>query len=184
MMYEQFKIRAEGVGSEVYRFQTKAEALDFIIPFLQKEGVTDAPHGYALWAEGPFLNGIDRTPLHNAVPGLKFKVSRQLAADCLVGISEVGYALTDTGSLVTDQTAVEQRLVSTLAVIHIALIGTDKILNGKMDVFKIINPGNSKYIAFITGPSRTADIERVLTIGVHGPKRLVIIFVDDMGGAN
>jgi L-lactate dehydrogenase complex protein LldG len=34
----------------------------------------------------------------------------------------------------------------------------------------------------ITGPSRTADIERVLTIGVHGPERLVIVFVDELGG--
>ena len=34
----------------------------------------------------------------------------------------------------------------------------------------------------ITGPSRTADIERVLTIGVHGPERLIIVFVDELGG--
>ena len=183
-MYDQFKMRAEGVGSEVYRFKTKTEALDFIIPFLQKEGVSDAPHAYALWADGPFLSGIDRTPLQDKVPGLKFEVTRQLAADSLVGISEVGYALTDTGSLVTDQTAIQQRLVSTLSSIHIAIIGTDRILDGKPAVFQKINPSNSKYIAFITGPSRTADIERVLTIGVHGPKRLVIIFVDELGGTN
>jgi len=183
-MYEQFKMRAEGVGSEVYRFKTKTEALDFIVPFLQKEGVSNTTGGYALWADGPFLNGVDKTPLLEKVPGLKFEVSRQLAADSLVGISEVGYALTDTGSLVTDQSAVDQRLVSTLSVIHIAIIGSDRILDGKPAVFKKINPSNSKYIAFITGPSRTADIERVLTIGVHGPKRLVIIFVDELGGAN
>ncbi len=33
------------------------------------------------------------------------------------------------------------------------------------------------YVAYITGPSRTADIERVLTIGVHGPKELYILMV-------
>ena len=183
-MYDQFKMRAEGVGAEVHRFHTKTEALEFIVPFLQNAGVADAPHAYALWAEGPFLNGIDRNPLQRQVPGLKFEVDRQLAADCLVGISEADYALTDTGSLVTDQTAIEQRLVSTLSAIHIAILGTDRFLDGKTAVFKKINPANSKYIAFITGPSRTADIERVLTIGVHGPKRLVIIFVDDLGGTN
>jgi L-lactate dehydrogenase complex protein LldG len=183
-MYDQFKMRAEGVGAEVHRFKTKTDALDFIVPFLQKEGVADAPHAYGLWAEGPFLDGIDRTPLLDKVPGLKFEVTRQLAADSLIGISEVGYALKDTGSLVTDQSAVDQRLVSTLSVIHIAIIGSDKILDDKTAVFKKINPGNSKYIGFITGPSRTADIERVLTIGVHGPKRLVIIFVDELGGVN
>ena len=35
------------------------------------------------------------------------------------------------------------------------------------------------YIAFITGASRTADIERVLTIGVHGPKAMRVIIVED-----
>ncbi|NVN91710.1 MAG: lactate utilization protein [Desulfuromonadales bacterium] len=183
-MYDLFKAKAEGVGAEVHRFRSKNDALDFVVTFLNREGVADAPKAYALWAEGPFLNGVDRVLLQGKAPGLKFEVSRELAADSLVGISEVGYALTDTGSLVTDQTAIEQRLVSTLSTIHIALIGTDRILDGKPAVFKKINPANSRYIAFITGPSRTADIERVLTIGVHGPKRLVIVFVDELEGAH
>jgi L-lactate dehydrogenase complex protein LldG len=179
-MYELFKSRAEGVGAEVHRFGTKTGALDFIVTFLRQAGVADVPKAYALWAEGPFLNGVDKTSLQGKAPGIKFEITRELAADSLVGISEVGYALTDTGSLVADQTAVDQRLVSTLSTIHIALIGTDRILDGKTAVFKKINPTNSRYIAFITGPSRTADIERVLTIGVHGPKRLVIVFVDEL----
>jgi L-lactate dehydrogenase complex protein LldG len=183
-MFEQFKIKAEDVGAEVHRFETKGAALDFILSFLRTESVADAPHAYALWAEGPFLNGIDRKSLQDKVPGLKFEVTRRLAAESLVGISEAGYALADTGSLVTDQTAVEQRLVSTLSSIHIAIIGSNRILDGKAAVFGKINPANSRYIAFITGPSRTADIERVLTIGVHGPKRLVIVFVDEEGEAS
>jgi L-lactate dehydrogenase complex protein LldG len=182
-MFEKFKTRAEAVGSEVYRFKTKTEALDFLLPFLKKEGVADAPKSYALWAEGPSLGTIDHKSLESSIPGLKFEITRQLAADSLVGISEMAYALTDTGSLVADQAAIEQRLVSTLPVIHIAIVGTDRILDGKAAVFQKLNPSNSRYIAFITGPSRTADIERVLTIGVHGPKRLVIIFIDEMGGS-
>lgn len=181
-MYEQFKTKAEGVGAEVYRFRTKKEALGFILPFLQKEAVADAPQAYAVWADGPFLNGTDKTGLTQQIPGLRFDVSRESAANARIGISEAGWALTDTGSLVSDQSAVEQRLVSTLATIHIALIATDRILPDKAAVFKKINPQTSRYIAFITGPSRTADIERVLTIGVHGPKRLVIVFVDEMEG--
>lgn len=183
-MYEQFKARAEGVGAEVYRFTTRDEALDFVLHFIRKEGIQDAPRSYAVWADGPFLNGIDREQLSGKTPGLKFDVSRETAADARIGISEAGFAVTDTGSLVSDQTDVAQRLVSTLPTIHIALIGTDCILPDKAAVFARINPATSRYIAFITGPSRTADIERVLTIGVHGPKRLVIVFVDEMAGVS
>lgn len=183
-MFDQFKTRAEAVGAEVYRFKAKNEALDFILQFLQKEGVKDAKDAYAVWQDGSFLAGIDKNELASKVPGLTFDVTRQLTADAKVGINQVDWALTDTGSLVADQTDIGARLVSTLPAIHVALIGSDKILDGKPAVFTKINPKNSKYIAFITGPSRTADIERVLTIGVHGPKRLVIIFVDELGGAN
>jgi len=182
-MYEQFKVRAEGVGAEVQRFRTREESLDFITTFLQQEGTADAPQSYAVWARGPFLAGIDTALLGEKIPGLSFDVSRQRAADAKIGISEMGWALTDTGSLVADQSAVEQRLASTLPAIHVAIIGTDRILPDKAAVFTRISPATSRYIAFITGPSRTADIERVLTIGVHGPKRLVIVFIDEMEGA-
>lgn len=181
-MYEQFKIRAEGVGAELHRFRTRGEAVDFICAFLRREGTADAPQSSAVWARGPFLSGIDIDRLAREIPGLGFDVSRQSAADSLVGITEADWAVADTGSLVADQSAVEQRLASTLPAIHIALIGTDRILPDKAEVFARINPAMSRYIAFITGPSRTADIERVLTIGVHGPKRLVIVFIDEMGG--
>ena len=183
-MFDQFKVRAEAVGAEVHRFDTKNAALDFILPFLQGLDVADQIGSFALWADGPFQEGMDKAALAAKVPGLKFEVSRQLAADSKVGISELGWALADTGSLVSDQTDINQRLVSTLPEIHIAIIGTDRILDNKPSVFTKINPQNSRYIAFITGPSRTADIERVLTIGVHGPKRLVIVFVDEPGGGN
>lgn len=179
-MYEQFKVRAEGVGAEVHRFGSRWEALDFVLAFLQQE--TGATQSSAVWAGGPFLSGIDAAQLSEKIPGLSFDVSRQAAADAKIGISEMDWASADTGSLVADQTAVEQRLASTLPAIHVAVIGTERILADKAAVFARINPGTSRYIAFITGPSRTADIERVLTIGVHGPKRLVIVCVDAVGG--
>jgi L-lactate dehydrogenase complex protein LldG len=176
-MYEQFKLRAEGVGAEVHRFGTSKEALAFVVTFLEQEGQP------AVWAPGPLLGSLDPAQLVR-VTGLSFAVSREAAATAHVGISEADWAAADTGSLVADQSAVEQRLAATLPAIHVALIGTDRILADKTAVFTRINPGTSRYIAFITGPSRTADIERVLTIGVHGPKRLVIVCIDEHAGGN
>lgn len=180
-MYELFKAKAAAVGAEVFRFEKKGDALDFLLPFLEREGLADAEGSYAVWADSPFLEGFDRTALEQ-VPGLKFGVSRSVASRSRFGISEAQWAVADTGSLVFDQSAPEQRLVSSLPDIHIAFIATGNVVASKAPLFAKINPSTSRYIAFITGPSRTADIERVLTIGVHGPQRLIIIFVDELGG--
>ncbi|MBI5484488.1 MAG: lactate utilization protein [Deltaproteobacteria bacterium] len=179
-MYQQFKARAEEVSAEVYRFNTNNAALDFLIQFLQKEGVANVSQAFALWADCPFLNEIDRQPLE-CIAGLKFEVTRELAADARFGISQVEWALADTGTLAQDSSSVEQRLVSSLPTIHIALVPTGGILPDMPTLLSRLHPDQSGYIAMITGPSRTADIERVLTIGVHGPERLVIVFVDELG---
>jgi len=180
-MYEQFKAKAEGVGAEVHRCEDREAALAFILPFLREEGVADRPHSCAVWADSPFLRGIDPRPLADA--GLRFELDRETAADARIGITQAEWALADTGTLVQDQTSVEQRLASSLTDIHIALVPTGNILPDKTALLTRINPTTSRYIAFITGPSRTADIERVLTIGVHGPERLIIVCVDDLEGA-
>ncbi|NVN99116.1 MAG: lactate utilization protein [Geobacteraceae bacterium] len=174
-MYEQFRLRAEGVGAEVQRLATMAAAGEFVREFMQREG------GSAVCASAGLQVELAK-PGAAAIPGLSFDVTREASANAHIGITGMEWALADTGSLVADQKAVEQRLASTLPSIHIALIGSEKILPGKIDLFTRIDPRASRYIAFITGPSRTADIERVLTIGVHGPKRLIILFVDEMAG--
>ena len=85
-----------------------------------------------------------------------------------------------TGTLVVDAAPVEQRLVSTLPPIHVALVGSSRLRADLPTVLRQLHPSQTGYISLITGPSRTADIERVLTIGVHGPERLVIVFVDEV----
>lgn len=180
-MYEQFKARAEGVSAEVYRFAAKDEALAWMIAFLQREGLADTPQGTALWADSSFLNGMDREAL-KGVAGLSFEVTREAAANARFGISQMKWALADTGTVAQNSTAIEQRLVSSLPAIHIALVPTGGILPDMPALLARVHPRECAYLAMITGPSRTADIERVLTIGVHGPERLVIVFVDEPGG--
>jgi L-lactate dehydrogenase complex protein LldG len=180
-MYQLFKAKAEGVGAEVVRFVTNADALDYVVRFLQNEGLTDAPQSFALWADCPFLDQVGRGRLQ-ALSGLKFEVTRELAAEAKFGISQMEWALANTGTLVQDSSRVEQRLVSSLSTIHIAIVPTSGLLPDLPTLLTTVDPASMSYIALITGASRTADIERVLTIGVHGPERLVIVFVDELGG--
>jgi L-lactate dehydrogenase complex protein LldG len=177
-MFDQFKARAEAVSAEVHRFATKAESLRFVVDFLNAEDVADEPASYALWHRGAFFNELDVQ-----APGLRFEVTREFAAAAKVGISEVDWAVAQTGTLLVDATPIEQRLVSSLPLIHIALAATDRMVPDMRSGFAKFDLKQCAFLSAITGPSRTADIERVLTIGVHGPKRLVVVFVDELGKA-
>lgn len=182
-MYERFKGMAEAVGAEVHRFAKKADLCRFVISFLQAEGIADNAENLALWADNTFIDKSEKEQLES-VSGLKFNITRELASSARFGISQINWAVSDTGTLVQNSSDIEQRLVSSLSSIHIAIVPTDNILPDMPTLLSKIHPAEAGYIAMITGPSRTADIERVLTIGVHGPKRLIILFCDELERRN
>jgi L-lactate utilization protein LutC len=96
----------------------------------------------------------------------------------LVGITTADYVLSDTGSLVM---MTEPRLVSLLPPVHIAIVPADRLLTG-LDEFYTLHPlpaAMSSSTVFITGPSRTGDIELVLVRGVHGPRELHVAIIGD-----
>jgi L-lactate dehydrogenase complex protein LldG len=180
-LFETYKARAEAVSAEVHRFVRRADALTFILAFLREQTAAGVHPSRTVWVGGNFLAGVDRSHLLEQTPGLTFDVTRDAAEAANVGICEVEGAISETGTLVTDASSVERRLASTLPQIHVAIAATDSIQADMASAFARVHPHQCAYISLITGPSRTADIERVLTIGVHGPSRLVIIFVDELG---
>jgi L-lactate dehydrogenase complex protein LldG len=183
-MFDTFRARAEAVSAEVHRVGGRAETLLFVEELLRREGVADTPGARAVWAAGPLVTRANAAGLASRVPGLTFDVTREAAAASRVGVSEMEWGLADTGTVVQDATDPALRLVSTLPEIHVALLPASRILPGLADVLPRLDPGRVPYIAFVTGPSRTADIERVLTIGVHGPSRLVVVVHDGDGAGS
>jgi L-lactate dehydrogenase complex protein LldG len=179
-MFEIFKSRAEAVAAEVHRVGTKKEAIETILNVFVCEGVSDTPGQYASWAGCEFLNDADRDYILARTSSCKFDVSTSYAAQSRVGVSQMDWGIADTGTLVQNASAVDKRLASTLPLVHVALIAHDRIVPDLGTLLSRVTPQNAAYISLITGPSRTADIERVLTIGVHGPERLVILVVDDL----
>lgn len=93
-------------------------------------------------------------------------------ASCDLGITGVDAALPETGTLVLRGTPEQPRAVSLLPRVHLALLRPAALRADLDAVFAEVKHDN--YAVFITGPSRTADIELTLTIGVHGPKALYV----------
>jgi len=114
------------------------------------------------------------------------KQLRQVFIDADMGISGANIAIAETGSLVIVSNEGNARLVTTLPPIHVAIVGYEKLVRSMDDANAILKvlarsgtgQKQTAYVSFITGPSRTADIEKTLALGVHGPQELHIIFVD------
>jgi L-lactate dehydrogenase complex protein LldG len=98
-----------------------------------------------------------------------------------VGLTGALAGLADTGSIVVQSGPQRARAASLLPEIHIALLPVER-LYPTMAAFFVAHSAldltaNSSNLAFITGPSRTADIEMIITRGVHGPKRLCVVLL-------
>ena len=114
------------------------------------------------------LNGLNITIIPSDAP------SRALA-ECDLGITGADAALPETGTLVLRSSHEHPQLVSLLPRVHLALLRPSALRADLQNVFAEIKSG--KRAVLITGPSRTTDIEKVLTIGVHGPKALNVWIV-------
>lgn len=138
-----------------------------------------------------------------AAPGLGGEDRRELAALCeqrgisLVwenlrghlgrihtGFTVAQWGIAETGTVVLDSTSEDVRIASMLSETHIAVVPRSAVKPGAVDLAGELQemmkrPGS--YVAFISGASRTADIERVLTIGVHGPQEFHILISGENG---
>ncbi len=93
-----------------------------------------------------------------------------------VGVSTAQAAIAETGTLVLDSACERHRLVSLVPPVHIAIINASAIVDTLGEALAMLQKKEiSPAITFITGPSRTADIELTLAIGVHGPRELYVI---------
>jgi L-lactate dehydrogenase complex protein LldG len=96
-----------------------------------------------------------------------FTVHRE--GDPSEGFSTALYALADTGSVVLAASPGEPRARSLLPFTHWTVVERDRILPGLDELFGRLGTDLPSALAIITGPSRSADIEQRLAVGVHGP---------------
>jgi L-lactate dehydrogenase complex protein LldG len=107
---------------------------------------------------------------------------REHAAVLHTALTLADWGIAATGSLVLDSGSEDLRLATMLAETHVAVLPVSRLRPEAFsleDEMKRCMASPPNYLAFITGASRTADIERVLTIGVHGPQELHVLLLKD-----
>lgn len=102
--------------------------------------------------------------------------------DCEASITSCECLVARTGSIVLSSAQESGRSVSVYAPVHICIAYADQLLYDVKDALQLMK---DKYadklpslISFATGPSRTADIEKTLVVGVHGPKEVYLFLID------
>jgi L-lactate dehydrogenase complex protein LldG len=102
------------------------------------------------------------------------------------GITGADYALAESGSLVLTSLSEGCQLASVAPPIHVALYlrnqvveTLDDVLNGVHTLSAAAGSGSGRSVVFVTGPSRTADIEQISIRGVHGPLAVYAVLIED-----
>jgi L-lactate utilization protein LutC len=91
------------------------------------------------------------------------------------GVSRALYGLADTGSVVLAASPDEPRARSLLPYVHVSLLDESRILPGLAELFEAVGDDLPSALAIVTGPSRSADIEQHLVVGVHGPGEVHVV---------
>lgn len=104
--------------------------------------------------------------------------TRPARGDDLIGISGVFCGIAETGTLMLLSGAPTPPTVSLLPETHIALLPVARIVAHMEDGWELLRREHGKMpraVNFVSGPSRTADIEQTVTLGAHGPYRVLIV---------
>ena len=181
---KQFQIKHESLAGIVHLVSGVGEAADQVFSILQekkaeKVALSELPEDFSQILESKITeDNLDllKPPFNNAdLP--------QTLDTIQVGISWADFAIADTGAIVEFATDDAMRLVTALPLVHISLVRASDLVATLKEAAAPIrnfyneNPLNAT-VSFISGPSRTADIEMRLILGVHGPAETHVIIVN------
>lgn len=172
---ERFTERLESVGGRVRRVASLEEAAEALARIVAEREVRSLVRSDAARLD-PLVAAL---PASVSVGSDPFDREALLAADA--GLTGAQGAIAETGTLVLDSRAERHRLASLLPPLHVAVVDAASIVATIGDALARFGAPPPPALSFITGPSRTADIELELVVGVHGPKALEVILVDASG---
>ena len=163
---ERFTEELTVLGGEVHRM-AQSELTGQLIASLKERNIDAA----LMWDH---VEGVDEARLTEA----GVRAVRGVDPSLKAGITGAVCAIAETGTLVIPSGKGQPLSASLLSEIHIAVIKSSQIVSSLEDALRKKEVREASAVALVTGPSRTADIEMTLTIGVHGPKELHVFVVD------
>ena len=183
---ERFRQALEAVAGRCLVVRDEAEAADALRRIIVERGarriaVSDSPLAQRVAALAESLAAENS--------GEKSELLRDAGAaelfDCDLGVTGAQWGVAETGTLVLESDAERHRLASLVPAAHVALVEAGQVGQTLGEVLRAINERGeaalSRAITFITGPSRTSDIELTLAIGVHGPAELYVVVIEGEG---
>jgi len=161
-----FRERALGLASTVDEVETLDAVPTAVARYLKANSL---PRAAVCWAEFAALNW--------RAAGIEIAVREARETD-LVGITGAFCAIAETGTLMTMSGRDTPSTVSLLPETHIAVVTKSRIVRGMEEAWQLMREEVGRpprAVTFISGPSRTADIEQTVTLGAHGPYRVHIV---------
>ncbi|MBP8973485.1 MAG: lactate utilization protein [Anaerolineae bacterium] len=169
-----FTATLTGLHGEVIRAASADEALDRLGDVLRELGAARVVAN-----DEPPLAGVD---LAVRWPSIAWHVVgrtdgdlRTFCADADAGVTGAEAALAETGSVVVRSGPGRSRMASLLPPVHIALVAAERLTSDILTWTAARSGDLPANVIVISGPSRTADIEQTTALGMHGPKRVIVI---------
>lgn len=174
-LWSQFKAELEKIAGEYYSFNTEEAAAEFISGVLAELKIdTVSSHSSEILAavkERIKEKGIKISDACSLEAGAR----KQVTAGINASLVSPSFAVADIGQLVFMMDDAETSYPYFLCDNTIAVVKNENIIANQFELFEKAEVEKTKNMFFVTGPSRTADIEKVLVLGAHGPRRLIVI---------
>jgi len=170
--------RAAAAHTHITEIPGLEEAFRYAVSLTKKKG------GSSIAAPGFSKNELmafERMCAENDLKLLR-KDFRGLSGRITTGFTMGDWGIAETGTLVLDSTSEDLRLATMFSDVHVAVLRKSCVMADSMALERELSrklKAAPRYIAFISGASRTGDIERVITLGVHGPGELHILLMEE-----
>ena len=186
---ERFEATAKARNWNVFRTTNVEDSIGYVAELAGRLGISraaraDQPVFGELAVDSALRNaGVELFVAAQDESANRPRVRAQIIESGL-GITGADYAVAETGSVVVLPRKGLSRLVSLVPPVHLAIVRKEDLVESLDDVFLfrrldfLRNGGDmGSYLNFITGPSRTADIEMKLVVGVHGPREVHLVLL-------